>query len=410
MAESPGVVPSVSLERVPDDVVSMADALARTGHCAVLVGACVRDLLRDADPRELQLLTDATFDTLVRLFERGVPTHAGRGIVMVPRPGGPVDVMPLRYGDLASELAHRDFTLNAIAYDPRVRTLVDPCDGSSDWMKGRLRAVGDAAARMKEDPLRALRAARFVATLGVTADPEIEDAMRAVAPRLRDVAAGRLRWELCTLLLAPGAGDGLELLERTGITEQLAAGASKHGPAIVARLPAELELRLAAWVRGARTLRALRNLRFPRPASARVEQLLAWHPIEGHVSPDREASVRRLLRRAGDGPVDQLVAWRRAEIAVDAGAPHAAEEAERLDRIADAIAELRREGVLARGRQQLAVDGAKVMEILGTGPGPAVGRALRYLTERITRDPGLNREETLRTLLEEWQASQGGSS
>jgi len=412
MPEESGAGIPVALEGVPEDVVSIAETLAAAGHTAFLVGGSVRDLLRGIEPTEFQLLTNALPEQTVDLFPRAVPTHTVQGIVMVPRPCGPIDVFPMLHESLDAELAHRDFTLNAIAYDPCSRVIIDPYEGRSDWMKGRLQAVGSAAERLAEDPLRAMRAARLVATLDLEATPELEQAMAAVAPRVPTITAARLRWEFCRLILAPGATRGLELLHRTGIAAQLAPNAAESGPGVVGLLPAELDVRLAGWLRGTRALRTLRRMRFPRPTSVRVEHLLNWHPIEGHALPEREASLRRLLKRARAGPVASLIALRRAELEVEAslGRKDVSAAQERLNQIEAAIERLQLEGALTRQRQRLAIDGAAVMKILGSGPGPAVGRALRYLTSRVTEDPNLNSEQALRSLLEAWDAGKGETS
>ncbi len=412
MANEPGADMRVTLKSVPEDVVSIAETLAAAGHTAFLVGGSVRDLLRGIEPTEFQLLTNALPEQTVDLFPRAVPTHAVHGIVMLPRAGGPVDIVPMLHETLEAELAHRDFTLNAIAYDPCSRVIIDPFEGRADWMKGRLQGVGSAAERLAEDPLRAMRAARFVATLDLEAEPQLEQAMAAVAPRVPTIPATRLRWEFCTLILAPGATRGLELLYRTGIAGQLAPNTAKSAPGVVGLLPADLEVRLAGWLRGTRALRTLRQMRFPRTTSGRVEHLLNWHPIEGHALPEREASLRRLLKRAGARAVASLIALRRAELEVEANPVGKDVSAlrERLNRIEAAIERLLQEGTVTCQRTRLAIDGAFVMKILGTGPGPVVGQALRYLTKRATEDPNLNSEETLRSLLVAWDAEKGETS
>ena len=95
MPEEPGADMPVTLEGVPEDVVSIAETLAAAGHTAFLVGGSVRDLLRGIEPAEFQLLTNALPKQTVDLFPRAVPTHAVQGIVMVPRAGGPVDIVSM---------------------------------------------------------------------------------------------------------------------------------------------------------------------------------------------------------------------------------------------------------------------------------------------------------------------------
>ena len=102
---------------------------------------------------------------------------------MVPTAIGPVDVTHFRGADLLEDLAHRDFTINALAYEPQRALLYDPFDGRADLAKGRLAAVGSAHDRLAEDGLRALRAPRLAATLELEVDAELEAALAAAATR-----------------------------------------------------------------------------------------------------------------------------------------------------------------------------------------------------------------------------------
>jgi len=389
------------LAGVSDGAARVVDTLVAAGHQAVLVGGCVRDLLQGLPAADFDVATSAPAETCLALFPRAIPIGLTHGTVMVPSEDGPVDVTHFRGATLEEDLAHRDFTINAMAYDPRARRLVDLHEGRADLAKGRLRAVGSAAERFAEDPLRALRAVRLVATLGVEADPTLEAALAGAARPLRAVARERVRHELSRMLLGPEAGAGLALLRRSELEADLAPGAAEDAARVVPALPPDLELRLAAWLRGARSTRILRRLRFPRRTTERVERLLRGHPVEAGVDPERQAAVRRQLKRVGTADVDGLVALRRAELALGTPRDEAdpGEAAARLERFAEAVDRLRRGGSLALRRQDLAIDGAAVMEILGRGPGPAVGRALAWLTERVVEDPSLNTPDRLRALL-----------
>jgi tRNA nucleotidyltransferase (CCA-adding enzyme) len=405
MGSDAGHLQPFVLEGVPEAVDRLAETLAAAGHAGFLVGGCVRDLLRGQPPEDFDLATSARPEQLLDLFPRAVPIGIRHGTVMVPTESGPVDVTAFRGGTtIEDDLAHRDFTLNAIAYEPRRRQLVDPFAGRSDLAKGRLRAVRDAGARLAEDPLRALRAARLQATLDLEVDAEVERAMAGAVESLGNLARERVRYELRVMLLAPGAARGLELLRRTGIERALAPGAAADAPPVIAALPRDLELRLAAWLRGARAASILRRLRFSRRSIQRVEKLLRWHPVEADVVPSRDASVRQHLKRVGEHDADALVALRRAELSHAAGRQSklANFELERVSELEAAFERVRRAGKLALQRHDLAIDGGQVMRILGCKPGPIVGRALRHLTDCIVEDPSYNTPEALRALLEAW--------
>jgi len=384
------------------------ETLASDGHRAALVGACVRALLGGRVARDFQVVSSAPAERVLALFPRAVPIAPEGGTVMVPTPAGPVDVTRFRGGGLLEEeLARRDFTVDAIACDPIAEggpTLVDPQDGVRDLDAHRLRTVGAARSRLEEDPLRALRAARLVAEIPVEADAELEEAMAGVRPALPSLSARRIRQELRPLLLAPRAGAGLELLRRTGIEATVAPGVLPGAARLVDQLPADLPLRLAGWLRGTRAAKILVRLRFSAPLVRQVEFLLALHPLDDQPKPIREPELRRLIKRAGDANLDRLFTLREAELDSGSAQPHQVEEIRaRLSLLRAARDRLRSSGEKALRRTSLAIGGRQVMEILEIGPGPSVGRALRYLAQRVEENPSCNTAEGLRDLLRAWR-------
>lgn len=391
----------VGLDGVPMPVQHVVATLEDAGFPAYLVGGGVRDLLLRRVPGDFDVATAAPAEALLAIFPRAIPIGLHHGTVMVPTAVGPVDVTTFRHGDdLAGDLAHRDFTINAIAWHPQRRELVDPHEGQDDLAKRRVRAVGAPAERLAEDPLRALRGIRLAAQLGFDLDPSLHAPMREVAPRLREIARERIRHELMLLLVSPGVATALETLAACGITPVVAGGARDDAAAVVARLPADPVLRLAGWLRDTRSTGILRDLRFPRRVNREVEHLLRCHPIEAGVDPERDGSVRRHLRRVGAAELVQLVALRRAE--VDAGTLADPEQtAAQLDALEAAVARVEAAGRVALQRQDLAIDGNEVMRLLGRGPGRHVGDALAYLTERVLEEPAENTPERLRALLAE---------
>ena len=387
-------------EAVPDAVSGLLETLETAGHASFVVGGGVRDLLCGREPGDFDIATAAPTDVLLELFPRAIPIGLQHGTVMVPSAAGPVDISHFRgNAGIEADLAHRDFTINAMAWHPSTQALLDPHDGRADLTNRRLRAVLDADARFAEDPLRALRGVRLAAELGLEIPEDLLEAMRRVARRVRRVARERIRHELKSLLLAPGAADGLRWLRASGIEVELAPGALADAGRVVAALPADLELRLAGWLRGTRSTAVLRNLRFSRRANHAVERLLRWHPIDAGVEPSREANVRRHMKRVGPDQVERLLALRRAELGPDAGAAAAA-----LEALEAGIARVEEAGRLALQRQDLAIDGREVMAALGRGPGPHVGEALSWLTERVLDDPAINTAERLRAVLVDFSA------
>ena len=364
----------------------------------------MRDLLRGETVRDFDIATAASPQRILALFPRAIPIGLAHGTVMVPSERGPVDVTTFRGGPgLQDDLAHRDLTVNAMAWDGRDPEPVDPFGGRDDLATRRLRAVGSARERLAEDPLRALRAARLCAQLGFALDPELERAMAETS--LEGVARERLGRELDALLLAPHVAEALRLLRRTGLEAQLAPGVGDDAADVVARLPAERVVRAAGWLRGAPAEATLLRLRFPRTLAQHTARLLARHPLDETLPSDRPAALRRGLNRIGEQDLAWLVALRRSELAVRAQAPDVEAARARLDELEQTAARLRADGSLSLNRGQLALNGQAVMELLGTGPGPHVGRALEHLLERVLQDPSRNTPERLTELLRAWRAA-----
>lgn len=392
----------VDPSRIPPAVRELASRLEERGERAWLVGGSVRDLALGRTPRDFDLATTASPERVLACFPRAVPIGLRFGTVMVPLPPpvGPVDVTTLRAGPrIEDDLARRDFTLNALALDLRTGRVIDPAGGLRDLRKGRLRAVGSARERLAEDPLRSLRAARFLATLELEPDPELVRAMEQTAGALRGVAPERLRDELLRLLGGPRAGRGLELLHRTGIAAMLAPGARAEAAAGIDAFPRDLPLRLAAWLGRPAAPAALRRLRLPRSLVRAVERILAIR-LPNRVR-DPDALLRRLVRRSGEEAVAGALALRVAGLDPD-GRRVEPEVRTAARRLLERLAELRAAGTLHLRREELALSGRDVMEILGLPPGPEVGLALEHLLRVVLAEPASNRPDVLRQELVAW--------
>jgi tRNA nucleotidyltransferase/poly(A) polymerase len=384
---------------LPTPVSALLEALERAGHSACALGACAFELARGAQPAAFELGTSAGFEALLALFPRGVVT--GPQQLTLASPAGPLDVHPFHGGDVASELAGRDFSVHALGLR-RDGSVLDPHGGLADLAGRVLRATGNADARFAEDPLRALRAARLVAEHGFTLEDETEKAAARVAELVPVQRPARVRAELALLMLAPQVEAGLRTLRRLGIETALAPGVAADAPALAARLPRDLELRLAAWLLEARAISTLRALRYPRARVQRVERLLQLHPIDAGPAQAREQRVRRLARRSA-ADLEGLVALREAEIALRAEGDAAAR---RVAPLRAAVERTARADRLADARAALAIDGEDVMRRLGLGPGSHIGRALNHLALRVAEDPTRNRREVLLALLDTYAASE----
>ena len=211
--------------------------LRAQGFQAYLVGGCVRDLVMGREPKDYDVATDATPDEVLKLFPDSLTVGAQFGVVIVRRESGNVEVATfrsdgrytdgrhpseVRYAKTPKEdVQRRDFTINGLLYDPLEDQVLDYVGGQGDIRERRIRTIGDPAQRFSEDRLRMLRAVRFAARFGFSLDPAARDAIRALAPEIRDVSAERARDEILKILTEGQARRGFELLEETGLLEEV---------------------------------------------------------------------------------------------------------------------------------------------------------------------------------------------
>jgi tRNA nucleotidyltransferase (CCA-adding enzyme) len=391
----------------------------------------------------VDLATPATPLQVQEIFERVVPTGLEHGTVTVLLGKVRLEVTTFRgegpyldgrrpssvtfHRDVDADLARRDFTVNAMAFDPLGRELRDPFRGQADLRRRILRAVGDPAARFGEDGLRPLRAARFAAQLGFTVERATRAAIPGALPVVARVAAERVSAELAKLLVARHAAQGMELLEGTGLLAAVlpAVGSlppplRSHALAACAAAAPRLPLRLAALLHAQaevdpplavarRAAEALAALRFSGQVAEEVAALVAEHGClrgGGHVPPPSDGpSLRRLAARLGRERLGALLDLREAD-ARALGRGQARTELRALASLRAAAARALR-GRPPLAAADLALDGRAAMEALGVPPGPAVGEALRHLLDFCLDDPRRNRREPLLEELRAWWAVRG---
>lgn len=252
--------------------------LRDAGHQAYLVGGCVRDLLLGLPPKDLDLATDAAPDRLLELFPDAKPVGAHFGVIVAGRGEQQVEIAtfrsdhsyldgrhPLRVEfekDPREDVIRRDFTINALMLDPATGEVLDFVGGQEDLRRAIVRAVGDPERRFTEDRLRMLRAIRFAARLGFMIEPETQAAIQRLHGLIRTVAAERVRDELIRILTEGGARRGFELLDQTGLLEDLLPEvADMKG----VQQPPEFHPEGDVWVH---TLMMLEGMRQPTPELA----------------------------------------------------------------------------------------------------------------------------------------------
>jgi tRNA nucleotidyltransferase (CCA-adding enzyme) len=421
--------------KLPPPLLEVLRRLGAAGHRSWLVGGAVRDLLlhRPRDSKDFDVATPATPREVMALFPKVVPTGVEHGTVTVVLGGHALEVTTFRgegayvdgrrpesvtfHTDLEADLERRDFTMNALAWDPLGGEFRDPHGGRADMARRLVRAVGDPAARFAEDGLRPMRAVRFAAQLGYDLHARTRAAIRPALPVVRKVAVERLSDELGRLVVAPHADRGLALMRRTGLLEavlpafgRLPGRAIGHAFGVARRVAPEASLRFAALLHplgpeGAE--KVLLDLRQPRRVSDEVAALLRAHVCRAGARPAElprgEVEIRRFLSRAGPDRAGGIVALARAEAAAlsPAASTRARTHAKRLEREIAAV----RRSAAPLGTGDLAIDGGAAMRVLSVGPGPHVGEALRFLLDRVLEDPALNTPDALEAELRSWWAA-----
>lgn len=227
---------TVSRTQISDNALKVLYRLKSNGYQSYLVGGCVRDLLLGLEPKDFDVVTDASPEQIKAIFRncrligrrfRLAHVHFGREIIEVATfrgasgdDGGADRVHEngrlLRdnvYGTIEEDVWRRDFTVNALYYNIRDFSIVDYVNGFRDHQQGILRLIGDSEVRYREDPVRMLRAVRFSAKLGFQLDPESAKSMGEMANLLQDVPSARLYDEILKLFLSGSAIAVFELLE-----------------------------------------------------------------------------------------------------------------------------------------------------------------------------------------------------
>jgi tRNA nucleotidyltransferase (CCA-adding enzyme) len=424
----------------PGPVLTVLRRLGGAGHRSWLVGGAVRDLLlhRPREAQDFDVATPATPAEVMTLFQRVIPTGIDHGTVTILIGKSKVEVTTFRgegeyvdgrrpesvtfHGDLTEDLARRDFTINALAFDPLARELRDPFGGRGDLRRRVLRAVGDPRERFAEDGLRAMRAVRFAAQLGY----DLHSATRAAIPGaldvVRKVSVERVAEELTRLIVAPHAERGLELMRRTGLLRvvlptlaALPAAEQRHAVAGIDWLPPEPEVRFAWLLHGAAAppeiTRILFALRLARRVADEAGTLARLHACgrrgEPLGEPDGGVELRRWLSDGGRERWPSLVALRAAEAScLPSGVRRRSQR--RVRALSWAIErELAARPALSIG--ELALDGRALMEVVGEAAGPWVGEMLRRLLDHVLVEPAVNEPAALTALVRGWWGERRGA-
>ena len=410
---------------------ALLDALHAAGYAAYAVGGCVRDSLLGRTAHDWDLCTSALPQQVMELFgaEQCIPTGLQHGTVTIKYGGQLYETTTFRtegsytdgrhpdavqfVPDVREDLARRDFTINAMAYN-EAEGLVDPFGGQKDLQNGLLRAVGEPQQRFTEDALRILRLYRFAARFGFALDAATARAARQLAPHLDCISAERIQEELAKLLTAPQPGAYLEPAVLAVVLPELTPAALDAARPVVDACPAgekNLPVRWAALLGALGETDTRRVLKRLRCSNACIEETavlvretagkgvcgsfsedrpLGWDPAAAgsragdgmarFVSEEKASAhpgdihLRQLLGRYGLRTVERLCALCAAlhpQNATDCAL--AAQRARQLEA----------DGVCCRV-SQLAVNGRDLMAA-GIPAGPALRRVLEALLDGVIR-------------------------
>jgi tRNA nucleotidyltransferase (CCA-adding enzyme) len=437
---------------IPEWVLNVARVLNLKGFQTYLVGGAVRDLLWGKHPGDWDLASDALPEEIEAIFPKTIASGSKYGTMTIVNGGNQIEITTLRedlhysdgrhpeivhFGkDICLDLARRDFTINAIAFDLTKRELIDPFGGRRDIGRRLLKAVGDPARRYHEDGLRMFRFYRFLATLNLRAHRQTERAINAESAI--GVSNERIREEFSKLLIAPGVGRALSGLKKSGLLgtflaellneeQHLHKGLQnkslwQHSMEAAVAINPQLHLRLAALLHdvakpltrsidpdgihfynhdqiGSELSRVImKRLGYPRQLVDKVSTLIRWHMffINEQTS---DAAIRRLIVKVGPQNIPDLLELRRADIVASGRIDYQTWEnwqalSRRISDILNAQSELNPFCPV--------INGNDLIKHFQLQPGPIIGEILRYLQEILLDDPTLNQRPALLKLAEDY--------
>lgn len=427
---------------IPDFIKEICGVLQGNGFEAYVVGGAVRDLLMGRKCLDFDIATSALPRDIALMFP-SVKTYGSFGTMLIMAKGTRVEITPFRDdapgrkprynfgGTIYSDLSRRDFTINSIAFDPISGELLDPHRGIEDIKAKIIRCTGGTQ-RIWEDPLRAMRAARFEAQLGFDIEASTLYTLKAHASELESISRERIRDELLKLVVGDFCYDGLvtliitdlmkyiipELMEGLGVMHYnkpmdvlehnlIACRSIKKAP--VLRLAALLHdiAKPRVAVQGSKGLefpkhhresailaeKILRNLRCNNTTLRTTVLLIRYHMF--YYTQDSELSkARKLVSQVCWDNIYDLIELRIADrIASGFDQPLGAG----LEKLLKDLDILKKEKSDYRIKD-LAISGNDLVEHLHIPPGPEVGRILNMLLDRVLEDPALNRHDDLLAL------------
>jgi len=439
---------------IPESVSRVTSVLNEHGHEAYIVGGCVRDLFLGKAPKDWDVTTNATPENIIELFEEtfyensfgtvGVVTDSEEKSQKV------IEITPYRiesaYSDkrrpdavefstnIHDDLKRRDFTINAMALDPKTGVFIDSFGGIEDLHKKHIKTVGNPVDRFTEDGLRILRAVRLSTELGFDIEPETEKAIKDNVDLLGHISTERIRDEFTKIIESKEPMAGIVTCQRLGILSYIIPEIEKglgveqtatHAYDVYTHLLKSLQhsadkeyplhVKLAAMLHdigkpesrrfskgkdkytfygheviGSRDAeKILKRLKYPKDTVDKVTKLVRWHMFFSDTEQITLSAVRRMIANVGPELVQDLMNVRVCD-RIGTGRPK--ENPYRLRKYRAMVDEALRDPVSV---QMLKIDGKRIMDVTQETPGPKIGFVLHALLEEVLEDPGLNTEEYL---------------
>lgn len=438
---------------IPSEVTRVTETLREAGFESYLVGGCVRDLMLGKEPKDWDVTTNAHPDQIQTLFPETYYNNAFGTVGVVHETTENqalkvVEVTPYRkegaYSDnrrpdtvefgvsLEEDLARRDFTVNAIAYDPHKGHIADPYKGHDDLHERVLRAVGNPGERFREDALRMMRAIRLGAELGFAIEQSTFEALTGNARLLENISKERIRDEFSKTLMSSRPMEALLHMKQTGLLKYILPDLERgigveqnqaHSYTVfehnlrtlqhAADKNWPLDVRLSAllhdiskpesrrkhpvtgdWtfygheVIGSRVTRKILNeLRFSQEIAEKVVKMVRWHMFFSDPDKITLSAVRRMIANVGQENIWDLLNLRICD-RVGTGRPK--EQPFRFRKYKSMVEEALRDPISVG---MLKIDGKRLMEVTHEKPGPRIGSMLHALLEEVLDEPNKNTRE-----------------
>lgn len=439
---------------IPREVLETAETLRKAGFESYLVGGCVRDLLIGRKPKDWDIATNANPEEIQTLYKETFYENSFGTVSVVTESEDAtlkvIEITPYRlegkYSDkrrpdeitwaskLEDDLDRRDFTINAIAYDPSTESLIDPHKGQKDIKDKIVTAVGNPVDRFNEDALRILRAIRIATELGFDISRETSEAIQKTAQNLTEIAVERIQAEFSRVTISDNPVRGIELMRHLGVLKYIipeleeGIGIEQRGEHIydvwghslkslehAVKKNWPFHVRLAALVHdiakprtrqrdetrsiwtfhghdvvGGRMVKdILRRLKYSNEIVDVVSKLVRYHLFFSDVDKITLSAVRRIVARVGPENVWDLMKLRACD-RIGTGRPK--EKPYRLRKYEAMIEEAMRAPISV---SMLKINGNDLIEKVHVKPGPRMGWLLHALLEEVLDEPSRNTQEYL---------------